>query len=100
MGMERVICERPSALTIEALKSARTVMVQVESTNEASLRILEKQGYQKTPDLEFLDVKTGVSPFDGGISLPLNARQPRRLFFMGWASGGEGGSWQNRQSTI
>jgi GNAT superfamily N-acetyltransferase len=51
-----------SALTIEGLKRAPRVMVQVESTNEASLSILEKLGYQKTRELVFADIRTGVRP--------------------------------------
>jgi ribosomal protein S18 acetylase RimI-like enzyme len=51
-----------SALTIEGLKRASRVVVQVESTNNASLSILEKLGYQKTRELVFADIGTGVRP--------------------------------------
>jgi RimJ/RimL family protein N-acetyltransferase len=51
-----------SALTIEALKRSQRAIAYVESTNKASLRILEKLGYQKTRDIMFADIGTGVRP--------------------------------------
>jgi RimJ/RimL family protein N-acetyltransferase len=51
-----------SVLTAEALKSSRRAIAYVESTNKASLRILGKLGYQKTRDIMFADIGTGVRP--------------------------------------
>ena len=51
-----------SVLTVEALKRSQRAIAYVESTNKASLRILEKLGYQKTRDIMFADIGTGVRP--------------------------------------
>ena len=51
-----------SVLTAESLKRSRRAIAYVESRNRASLRILEKLGYQKTRDIMFADVGTGVRP--------------------------------------
>jgi len=51
-----------SVLTVEALKRSQRAIAYVESTNKASLRILEKLGYRKTRDIMFADIGTGVRP--------------------------------------